>query len=119
MYFDIGRGGKPVTEYDIQEYNKSWFAPILNWIFPEETRYTPYYDFCGMLIRFAAPCLTLFFIPTFNSGFILCGLWVAMVYGLGWVMRDKAMLKKIGPTEFGEYASGAFVGWMTVICGMI
>lgn len=90
VYFDIGRGGRPVTQEDIDDYNKPRFAPILNWCFPDKYRYTPFYDYCGMMIRFTWPCVIMCFIPTFNSGMLMLGPWTATVYGLGWVMRDKA-----------------------------
>jgi len=119
MYFDIGRSGKPATQYDLDEYNKSWFAPILNWLFPESIRYTPYYDYIGMFIRFTAPTLLLFFVPTFNSGILFLGSIVSMAYGVCWVLLQKGALKDLWPTELAEYASGLAAGlywWFLGMC---
>lgn len=115
MYFDIGRGGRPVTEEDIDAYNKPWFAKFLNWCFPDEYRYTPFYDFCGMMIRFTWPLALVFFVPTFNFGILMLGEFVALAYGLGWVMREKNVMKKVGPTCFGEIASGFLTGLMFIL----
>ena len=119
MYFDIGRGGKPVTDEDIKDYNKPWFAPILNWCFKPESLYTPFYDFCAMMIRFTWPVVLVAFIPTFNSGIALLGQWTAFVYAIGWVLYEKGSLKHLGPTEFGEFAAGAGVGVGVVLVGML
>lgn len=118
MYFDIGRHGKPVTEEDIKAYNKPWFSFILNWCFTEE-RYTDFYDYCGMMIRFTWPLLLMFWLPTFNSGILFLGPLVALVYGLGWVMKDKNLLKKLGPTEIAEFAAGFMTGAYIGILGLI
>lgn len=119
MYFDIGRAGMPMDEYHVKEYNKTWFAPILNWFFDEKTRYTPFYDYCGMMIRFTWPLLFVFFLPTFNSGMLFIGPLVALAYGLGWTLYEKGQLKKVGPTELGEWVSGAIFGLYMVLCGTI
>ncbi len=110
MYFDIGRGGRPVTEEDIEAYNKPWFSKILNWLFPDEYRYTPFYDYMGMFVRFTWPLLLVFWIHPFNSGLIFLGTAVAVAYGIGWVGYEKSLIKKIGPTEFGEFVSGFATG---------
>jgi len=115
MYFDIGRSGRPITEYDIEEYNKSWFSPILNWFFSEKQRYTPFYDYIGMFIRFTSPLLLLFWLPSFNSGLLFLGTIVSVVYGLGWTLFEKGKLTKTGPTELAEYLSGFFAGLYWVV----
>lgn len=119
MYFDIGRGGQPRSEYDVEEYNKTWFAGALNWFFPEGTRYTAFYDYCGMTIRFTWPMAFAMFVPTFNSGMLCVGPLVALAYAYGWTCFEKKGLKFTGPTEFGEFASGAVFGWYLVTCGMM
>ena len=117
MYFDIGRGGRPVTEEDIEAYNKPWFSKILNWLFPDEYRYTPFYDYMGMFFRFTWPLLLVFWIHPFNSGLILLGTIVAGAYGIGWVGYEKSLIKKIGPTEFGEFVSGFATGLYLTLNG--
>lgn len=117
MYFDIGRAGRPVTEDDIKAYNKPWFAPILNWAFPDEHRYTPFYDYMGMFIRFTWPLLLVFWMPQFDSGLLMLGTIVAISYGLGWVGYEKSLIKKIGATEFGEFAAGFATGFLVVVNG--
>jgi len=118
MFMDIGRQ-QPVIPPEEQEYQQQFCAKLLNWLFSKKYWYGQFYDFMGMVFRFGAPCLLLFFVPTFNSGMILLGFWVAMMYGLGWAASEKKAIKKLGATEFAEFASGAFVGWMTAVCGMI
>jgi hypothetical protein len=115
VYFDIGHKGKPISEEKIKEYNKPWFAPILNWCFSEEYRYTAFYDYLGMFCRYTWPLLFVFWLPSFNSGLLVLGTLVAMVYGIGWVGYDKALIKKIGPTEFGEFVSGFCTGMFIVL----
>jgi len=118
MYFDIGRGGKHVTPEGIEDYNKPWFAPFLNWCFKEDQLYTPFYDFCGMMIRFTWPVLLVGFVPTFSYSIALLGEWVAFVYAMGWVLWGRGRLTKIGPTELGEFAAGFMTGVLMVLSGM-
>lgn len=117
MYFDIGHKGRPTTEEDIKAYNKPWFSHLLNWLFPDEYRYTPFYDYLGMFIRFTWPLLLVFWLHPFNSGLIFLGSVVAMAYGIGWVCFDKAIIKKIGATELGEFVSGFATGMYLVLNG--
>lgn len=119
MYFDIGHHHRTPTEEDIKYYNSVWFAPILNWCFAEEYRYTAFYDYLGMFIRYTWPLLLVFWLPVFNSGILALGTIVAMSYGIGWVGYDKNLIKKIGPTEFGEFVSGFMTGVLVIVNGVI
>ena len=119
MYFDMGRGGPPTTDKEKKRYNEAWFSKFLDWCFDEPYRYSTFYDYCGMLLRYTWPVVLMVFVPTFNSGIVLLGQWTAFVYGIGLVLGNKSILKRISRSNFGEFAAGAGVGVGMVLVGML
>ncbi len=115
VYFDIGHKHTPLTEEEIKEYDAMWYAPVLNWCFAKEYRYTAFYDYLGMFLRYTWPLFLVIWLPAFNSGLLALGTLVAIAYGIGWVGYDKSLIKKIGPTEFGEFVSGFMTGLLLVL----
>lgn len=113
-YFDLGRGGMP-DEKMKKRYNKMFYHYILDWCFSEEERYTTFYDFCGMLIRYTWPLLLMWIVPGFNLGITVLGELVAVAYAVCWVARDKKLLKKLGATDLGEYIAGGLTGLFLVL----
>lgn len=116
-YFDIGHSGRPKDEKEIKDYNRPWFSPILNWMFPDEYRYTAFYDYVGMFIRFTWPLFLVFWIAPFNSGLLMLGTVVAIAYGIGWVCSDWGIIKRLGATEFGEFVAGFATGMYVILDG--
>jgi hypothetical protein len=113
-YFDIGRGGPPDDKM-LKRYNKMFYHYILDWCFPEEHRYSHFYDFCGMWLRYTWMLLLILIVPTFNIGLLNLGTIVAIVYGLCHVAKDKDLIKKIKSTGLAEYIVGFITGLFLVL----
>lgn len=113
-WFDLGRDTNP-SDKTLKRYNKFFYHYILDWCFPEATRYTPFYDFCGMWLRYVWMLFLLLIVPTFSFGLINLGSFVAVTYGVCWVAQDKKLLKKLGPTELSEFIVGFLTGLFLVL----
>lgn len=110
MYMGIGRHAVPPPASDIEEYNEQVFAKALNWLIEgDQSRYGEFYDYLGMMLRFAAPGLLMFFVPTFSISFCLLGMLIATSYLVGIRFAEKGY-DNFFTRNFSELAAGFFTG---------
>jgi len=86
MWFDIGRTDpNTFTEKEIERYKKSLGYKVVEFLLPKRFRYSFFYDFLGMTLRYAIP--SLIFLPILPQ-FIWIGLAVGPIYAFCWSLFE-------------------------------
>lgn len=111
MYMSIGRHKKPLTEDDIDEYNRQFFAPLMNWLTDEDNRYNEFYDYLGMTLRFFAPGLLYLMIPCFDIRMCIMGVLFPLIYLTGVRLREKDIGGNFIKKNFTELTAGFVTGF--------
>ena len=88
MYMDMGRSYPP-TPADIEDYKKTPFNFIIEWLMPKETWYWKWFDRIAMAFRYTWPLLLLPFIQSNTFFILLLGPLVACGYELSWQLFEK------------------------------
>lgn len=111
MYMGIGRHSKPLTEDDIDEYNRQLFAPLMNWLTEDDDRYNEFYDYLGMSLRFFIPGFLFAISPCFDIRMCIMGVLFPMIYLTGIRIHEKGLDGNFFMKNFTELVAGFVTGF--------